>query len=316
MLRRAADAGIGEVADRMSPPAGGQGTLATNFGSPGGRGIARVLTARAWSTIAGMAFTESIVEAAGTRVEIRRGGSGPPLLVLHGELGVPGWLRAYELLADHFTVHVPSLPGFGQSPRPDWILGVRDLAAWVSWFVRERRLAQPLPVVGFSLGGWVAAEIATVSAAIFSKMVLVGAAGLKPEQGEVWDYFIHSNQEAFARSFHEPSKSDEYARFRGTTWTPADEAQAEQNREMAARLVWKPYMRSHTLAGLLGGVTTPTLVVWGREDGIIPSGVADQWVRAIPGATAKVLDRAGHVPEMEQPEAFAEVVLDFLLAGR
>jgi pimeloyl-ACP methyl ester carboxylesterase len=263
-----------------------------------------------------MTFTESIVDAAGTRVQLRRGGTGGPLLVLHGELGVPGWLRAYELLAQHFTVHVPSLPGFGQSPRPDFIAGVRDLAAWVTWCVRDQRLAEPLPVVGFSLGGWLAGEIATVNAAIFSKMVLVGAAGLKPDHGEVWDYFIHSNREAFARALHAPGKSEDYARFYEKAWTPADELQAEQNREMAARLVWKPYMRSHTLPALLGGVSTPTLVVWGREDAIIPLSVADQYVRAIPRAKAKVLDRAGHMPEMEQPEAFAQVVLDFLGAGR
>ncbi len=65
------------------------------------------------------AFTEEFVEAAGIHVQLRRGGRGAPLLVLHGELGVPGWLRAYVQLARHFTVYVPSLPGFGQSERPD-----------------------------------------------------------------------------------------------------------------------------------------------------------------------------------------------------
>jgi pimeloyl-ACP methyl ester carboxylesterase len=258
------------------------------------------------------ACTETFVEAAGVRVQLRRGGAGPPLLVLHGELGVPGWLRAYEHLARHFTVHVPSLPGFGQSARPDWIIGVRDLAAWVAWFVRDLKLPQPLPVVGSSLGGWVAAEIATVNAGLFTRMVLVGAAGLQPDDGHVWDYFVHSSQEAFARAFHDPAASAEYARYYGQAWTPEDEAQAERNREMAARLLWKPYMRSHSLADLLRGVATPTLVVWGREDAIIPLSVCRRYVAAIPGATAKVLDGCGHLPEMEQPEAFAQTVLEFL----
>ena len=71
-------------------------------------------------------------------------------------------------------------------------------------------------------------------------------------------------------------------------------------------------MRSHTLAGLLPGVATPTLVVWGREDAIIPLEVCDRFVRSIPGATATVLDRCGHMPEMERPEAFVRAVLDFL----
>jgi pimeloyl-ACP methyl ester carboxylesterase len=142
--------------------------------------------------------------------------------------------------------------------------------------------------------------------------VLVGAAGLQPEEGHVWDYFVHSNQEAFSQAFCDPAKAPEYARYYGNAWTPQDEAQAEWNREMAARLLWKPYMRSHTLAALLPGIATPTLVVWGREDAIIPLNVCQRYARAIPGATAKVLDGCGHLPEMEQPEAFVRTVLDFL----
>ena len=263
-------------------------------------------------TAAGGAFTDEVVTAAGVSVQLRRGGRGAPLLILHGELGVPGWLRAYARLAEHFTVYVPSLPGFGRSARPDWIVGVRDLAAWATWLVRDLQLSQPLPVIGFSLGGWLAAEIATMNPALFTKMVLVGAAGLQPEAGQVWDYFVHSNREAFARSFYDGAKSPEYAQYYDRPWTAEEEAQAEQNREMAARLFWKPYMRSHTLAGLLGGIATPTLVVWGREDAIIPLEVCDRYVRAIPGATATVLDRCGHMPEMERPEAFVRAVLDFL----
>jgi len=81
---------------------------------------------------------------------------------------------------------------------------------------------------------------------------------------------------------------------------------------MAARLLWKPYMRSHTLPALLRGISTPTLVIWGREDAIIPLSVCQRYVREIPGAMATVLDRCGHLPEMEQPEAFVQAVLDFL----
>jgi pimeloyl-ACP methyl ester carboxylesterase len=261
------------------------------------------------------AFTETFVEAAGLRIQLRSAGTGPPLLVLHGELGVPGWLAAYAQLARDFTVYVPSLPGFGRSARPEWIASVRDLAAWVTWFVRDLKLGGPLPVIGSSLGGWVAAEIATMNAAIFTRMVLVGAAGLKPDAGHVWDYFMHSNREAFARAFHDPEKAPEYARYYGEGWRREDELQAESNREMAARLVWKPYMRSHTLQALLGGIATPTLVIWGREDAIIPLDVCHLYTQAIPGATARVLDRCGHLPEMEQPEAFVDAVRDFLASG-
>src|SRR5262247_4042245 len=114
-------------------------------------------TRRHGMTTAG-SYTDTFVEVADVRLQCRRGGTGAPLLVLHGELGVPGWLRAHALLAQHYTVYLPSLPGFGRSARPDWIASVRDLGAWVTWFVRELKLSQPLPVIGFSLGGWIAAE--------------------------------------------------------------------------------------------------------------------------------------------------------------
>jgi pimeloyl-ACP methyl ester carboxylesterase len=260
-------------------------------------------------------FTEELVEAADVQVQLRKGGAGEPLLVLHSELGVPGWLQAYAQLAQQFTVYVPSLPGFGQSARPDWISSMRDVAAWVAWFIRDLRLPQPLPVIGFSMGGWVAAEIATVHAALFTKMVLVAPAGLKPEEGEIWDYFAHSGRQAFEQAFCHPTQAPEYAQYYGREWTPAEEEQVESNRETAARLLWKPYMRSHTLRTLLRGIATPTLLVWGREDKIIPLNACQLYQRAIKGATVRILEQCGHMPEMERPAEFVQIVLDFLRAG-
>jgi pimeloyl-ACP methyl ester carboxylesterase len=128
---------------------------------------------------------------------------------------------------------------------------------------------------------------------------------------EIWDYFLHSNAEACARAFCDPARSAEYARFYGD-WTAEHERQAEGNREMAARLLWKPYMRSHTLPALLPAIATPTLVVWGREDAIVPVTACDRWVRAIPGARARRLEGCGHVPEMERPDEFVAIVREFL----
>src|ERR1700730_2720085 len=86
-------------------------------------------------------------------VELRRGGSGAPLLVIHGELGVPGWLESFAELADHYDVIVPSLPGYRRSARPDWVMSVHDLAAWVTWFARDADLRTPVNVIGCSLCG-------------------------------------------------------------------------------------------------------------------------------------------------------------------
>jgi pimeloyl-ACP methyl ester carboxylesterase len=252
------------------------------------------------------------VAAAGIEVEVRRGGRGTPLLVIHGEFGVPGWLEAYRHLSESFDVVVPSLPGFGGSTRPDWIMGVHDLAAWVTWFAREQNIATPVNVVGFSLGGWVAAEIATIAPQFLDKLVLVGAMGIKPERGEIFDYFLESGMTGLRRSLHDPDGSAEFARFYGHELTPDETDLIDQHREMTCRIAWKPYMHSLTLRHLLGGVATPTLIVWGREDAITPLESGEIYARAIPGSKLVTIPDCGHMPEIEQPEKFAALVREFL----
>ena len=216
------------------------------------------------------AHTEQLVSAAGIEVEVRRGGQGAPLLVIHGELGVPGWLDAYARLGESFEVVVPSLPGFGRSTRPDWIMGVHDVAAWVTWFARDLEIRTPVNVVGCSLGGWVASELATVAPQFINKLVLVGAMGVKPERGEIFDYFLESGPTGLRRGFRAPEQSEEFKRFWGKNLTPEETDLVEQHREMTCRIAWKPYMHRLTLPHLLPGVRTPTLIVWGRDDAVAP----------------------------------------------
>jgi pimeloyl-ACP methyl ester carboxylesterase len=258
------------------------------------------------------AYTEQCVDAAGITVEIRRGGRGAPLLVIHGELGVPGWLEAYQRLADSFDVIVPSLPGYGRSTRPDWIMGVHDLAAWITWFARDLDLRMPVNLIGCSLGGWVAAEIATVAPQFINKLVLVGAMGVKPEAGEIFDYFLESGITGLRRSFHQPDASAEFMRYYGKSLTPEDIELVEQHREMTCRVAWKPYMHSLTLPHLLPGVRTPTLIVWGRQDTVAPLNCGELYQRAIKRSRLATIDNCGHMPEMERPEEFAGLVRTFL----
>ena len=127
------------------------------------------------------------------------------MLILHSELGVPDWLRAHELLAQHYYVHIPSLPGFGTSSFPDWLMSVRDLSAWVNWFVRESGLSTPLKVIGFSMGGWIAAEMATDQQ---RDLLEDGPGGGRrasgPGKGEIWDYFLNSAKDAFQTGVPRP----------------------------------------------------------------------------------------------------------------
>jgi pimeloyl-ACP methyl ester carboxylesterase len=253
-----------------------------------------------------------LIDIAGITVELRRGGSGTPILVIHGELGVPGWLESFAQLAEHHDVIVPSLPGYGRSTRPDWIMGVHDLAAWVTWFARDIDLRTPVNVIGCSLGGWVAAEIATVAPQFFNKMVLVGAMGIKPEQGEIFDYFLESGLTGLRRAFHRPEQSSAFMRYWGNEWTPEETDLVEQHREMTCRIAWKPYMHSLTLRHLLPGVSTPTLLLWGGEDAITPINSGEIYQRAIPRSRLVVIENCGHMPEMEKPTEFAGLIENFL----
>jgi len=253
-----------------------------------------------------------LTAAAGITVELRRDGSGAPLVVIHGELGVPGWLESFAKLAEQYDVIVPSLPGYGRSARPEWIMSVHDLAAWITWFARDLDLRTPVNVIGCSLGGWAAAEIATVAPQFFNKLVIVGAMGIKPKQGEIFDYFLESGLTGLRRAFHRPEQSSEFMRYWGKEWTPGEADLVEQHREMTCRLAWRPYMHSLTLRHLLPGAATPTLLVWGREDAITPLECGEIYRTAIPRSRLAVIENCGHMPEMEQPAEFARLVGDFL----
>jgi pimeloyl-ACP methyl ester carboxylesterase len=262
--------------------------------------------------VAAMNNPPRLIDIAGITVELRRGGSGTPVLVIHGELGVPGWLESFAQLAEHHDVIVPSLPGYGRSTRPDWIMGVHDLAAWVTWFARDIDLRTPVNVIGCSLGGWVAAEIATVAPQFINKMVLVGAMGIKPEQGEIFDYFLESGLTGLRRAFHRPEQSSAFMRYWGNEWTPEETDLVEQHREMTCRIAWKPYMHSLTLRHLLPGVSTPTLLLWGGEDAITPINSGEIYQRAIPRSRLVVIENCGHMPEMEKPTEFAGLIENFV----
>ena len=253
-----------------------------------------------------------MTDAAGITAELRRGGSGAPLLVIHGEFGVPGWLESFAQLAEHYDVIVPSLPGYGRSTRPDWIMDVHDLAAWVTWFARDLDLRTPANVIGCSLGGWVVAEIATVAPQFFNKLVLVGAMGIKPERGEIFDYFLEGGLTGLRRAFLRPEQSSEFMRYWGKEWTAEEADLIEQHREMTCRIAWKPYMHSLTLPHLLPGVITPTLLVWGREDAITPLECGEIYQHAIPHSRLTIIENCGHMPEIDKPVEFVKIVENFL----
>jgi pimeloyl-ACP methyl ester carboxylesterase len=254
---------------------------------------------------------EETISVGGIDVHTWIGGQGDPLLVLHGAGGHQGWTRWLEKVAERHTIWAPTHPGFGRSGDAEWMDGVDDLARFYLWFIDAAGLGRP-HVLGHSLGGWTAAEMAAMSPGGLGRLVLVAPAGLKPERGEILDVFYLPLPKVRELSVHAPATVPEWAALFGRAPTPAEVETAARNREMAARLAWKPYMHNPRLVHFLPRVTNPTLIVWGREDRIVPVVCGEQYRRALPAAALTVLEQCGHVPPLEQPEAFAGLVMDFL----
>src|SRR5579884_1566697 len=150
---------------------------------------------------------ERSVEVLGLKVRLLEDGQGEPLLVLHHSTGNPGWLPFYQELAGNFRVCVPDLPGYGQSERPEWARDARDMAILVIKLLDILSLAG-VTLVGLGFGGFIAAELAAMNRGRLGSLVLVGAAGLKPAQGEILDQMMVDFAEYVQTGFRDQASYD------------------------------------------------------------------------------------------------------------
>jgi pimeloyl-ACP methyl ester carboxylesterase len=254
---------------------------------------------------------ETVVDVGGAHIRLLTGGAGVPLLVLHGLEGSLGWRRYAQALAEHFTVYLPSHPGFDGAEQPVWLTSILDLVCFYTWLL-ERHGWEGVRVMGWDLGGWLAAAMAATTRHAFRTMLLVDAAGIRPHQGDITALFLLRPAQMRDLMFHEPQQVSEYAQLYPSEPSPAAREQAVQNRAMAVRLPWKPSMHDPRWPARVARVTAPTRIVWGRYDHIIPAECGTLDHQAIPGSELVVLEQCGHVPHLEKPEEFVRVALDFL----
>ena len=250
------------------------------------------------------------VSVAGIELEVLRAGAGDPLLLLHGFQHIDPRLPIVDLLARDIELIAPSHPGFGRSSRPADFGTVYDLVHLYLGFLDTLPRA-PLTLMGISFGGWLAAEIAVKAGRRIDKLILVDALGIKVsdrETPDILDVFNSHPQDVVARSWHDPE------RFAPKYDDMEDEALVTRSRnwEALARYGFHPYMHNPLLKRWLCNIQARTLVLWGASDGVVKPAYGEAYARLIHGARFETIAGAGHHPEVEQPEALAECVREFL----
>jgi pimeloyl-ACP methyl ester carboxylesterase len=253
-------------------------------------------------------WSDQQVDLGGLKVRVGRGGSGRAVLILHHDTGTLDKLPFYEALSARFDVIVPVHPGFGEkSERANWVRHPRDIASLYQWLLAELGVERA-SLVGLGFGGWIAAEMAALAPRDFHRVVLVGAMGVKPPEGEIKDQAIISYIDYAKAGFHDPKA---FERNYGDVSTD-QLVEWDLCREMSFRIAWKPYMYSPTLPHLLGGVKAPALVVWGDDDQIVPRSAGEVYAKSLPNARFETIANSGHCVDMEQPDALARLITSFV----
>jgi pimeloyl-ACP methyl ester carboxylesterase len=249
------------------------------------------------------------MKIAGVELEVVERGRGRPLLFLHAGEGLAPERPWLDLLAKRYRVIAPWHPGFGPSALPDWMATVDELA-YLYLDLADRLELKDAVLVGASFGGWIAAEMLVRSTARFAKVVLVDPLGIKisdRDTRDIADMHGTPRAELLAMLWADPAKGAvDY------TQLPETELAAIVRGRTALTLFgWKPYMHNPRLARWLHRIDRPTLLIWGAQDRIVTPTYGEGWRNAIPGAKLELIDRAGHYPHWEQPEAFVELLTAF-----
>ncbi len=265
-----------------------------------------------------MSASTETVDVRGIQITLHRAGRGEPLLYLHSASAeATVWGEAFELLAQRYDVIVPVHPGFPDSGGLDRIQSVGDLVLHYVDLLNLLRLRQA-HVVGSSLGGWIAAELASLYPERVGGLVLVGAAGLWIEgapiaevfgilPGQLAERLFYDQQHPLAQMLHAAGETALDAPL------PEDLLLAfHQSTEATARVAWNPYFHNPALERRLDRISAPTLVLWGADDQLVPRAHAERYCDRIRGATLRTIPQCGHLPAIETPEPFARTVVEFL----
>jgi pimeloyl-ACP methyl ester carboxylesterase len=247
---------------------------------------------------------ESKIEIAGGSIRLQQAGDGPLILFLHGAGGA-SWTPLHKRLSPDWRVLMPEHPGFGRSAIPDWMMSVGDLAFFYLDLLKQLNLHN-VHLVGHSLGGWIAAEIAIRSTQRLASLTLMAPAGIAAADVPFGDIFLWGPEEYARHQFYDQRLAEQRLA------QPVDLDLLLQNRAATARLAWSPRLHNPQLAYWLHRIDVPTLLMWGAEDAIVPLACHQAFLRGIPGAELAVLPHTGHALHTENVEQVADRLNGFL----
>ena len=253
---------------------------------------------------------ERTVQVRGVATHLFEAGpkTAPPLLYLHGTYLGNLWIPFHQQLAQRFHLFAPDIPGFGLTGRPDWMRDMSDYVLYWRDLLDALGLEKPF-IVGHSLGGWMAAELAVWYPERVGKLVLANAAGIRVKGSPLGSLFAMNPQEVLMACFDDIAAA--------APLMPAEvnnDYLVSQYRQLTtlASLAWNPGY-DPKLERRLERVTCPTLVIWGRRDRLIPAVYGEVFHQRIAGSELVMLDGTGHMPMFEKPDEWSGAIGDFLL---
>lgn len=266
------------------------------------------------ATAAATEWRTEHIDVQGLSLEVLTGGTGDPLVVLHDQEYLNTEWPYLDRLAERYSVLVPSHPGFGGSALPDNMDSVEDVAYTYLDFLRGLPNG-PVELLGLGFGGWIAAEVAVRCTADIRRLVLADAVGIKVggyTERDIADMFMLDAEAFLKASWHDAEAGAKVMKLPSPELPEEDIVTLLRNRQTTALFGWKPFMHNPKLRQHLNRINVPTLVLWGESDEIVTSSYGRAFAEGIPGAQFVTLPNAGHYPYLEQPEAFANTVLQFL----
>ncbi|MBI2169511.1 MAG: alpha/beta hydrolase [Actinobacteria bacterium] len=265
---------------------------------------------------------QQFIETPVGKVQLFRGGTGEPFVYLHSAAGdtTSGTLEA---LADEREVFVPVFPGFNESEGIEQIDDMEDAVFHLLDVWDALGLDAP-PVMGLSLGAWMAAELATRYPDRVGALILVNPVGLYLPDAPVQELFGRSPGELAEEMFADQSNPMAQVMHAMSDWVGDVGQQVEIPLELVlpvykslsatAKLGWDPYLHNPRLRKRLRRITAPTLVVRGAQDTFLPAAHAETYAAEVSGARLEVVEGAAHLLPLEKPEELTRLVTQFLAA--